>query len=495
MMESSTPMDILLAHGYFLYDDPHERAVMRPYPPLGLLYVSSHLKAKGFSVGVFDSTFSSLTEFKALIQRERPGMVGLYCTLMTKQNVLQMAEACRKLGIKVILGGPEPPYYADEYLARGADVIVIGEGELTLEELIPHIAQHGLHRLWEVQGIAFRDDMGQTIRTTPRPYISDLSLQPMPDREAIDLQHYVDIWRKHHGMGSISLVCARGCPYTCTWCSHSVFGESHRRRSPQNVADEVEYLVGHYKPDQFWYVDDVFTMNWRWMKDYHAELKRRNLKIPFECISRADRLNDEMIDILAEMGCMRLWIGSESGSQRILDAMQRKADVLDVQAKSQALKRRGIETGMFIMLGYSGETFPDLQATVDHLKKSNPDIFLTTVAYPIKGTRFYQEVEGKGSIIAPHSWEQRTDRDLGVAGRHSRRYYAFATRWMVNSVHLHKLRLEGNVKQYPQIAKTAMNMAVGRVGMMLTGREIEEPQKPSGRGWYDEKRTTPEMNL
>ena len=144
------------------------------------------------------------------------------------------------------------------------------------------------------------------------------------------------------------------------------------------------------------------------------------------------------MDALAEMGCYRLWIGSESGSQRILDGMKRKADVRDVQEKTWALQARGIEVGMFIMLGYEGEKIPDLQATVNHLKTANPDVFLTTVAYPIKGTRYYQEVDNR--IVSHLEWQQRTDRDLGVAGRYSPRFYDHATRWMVNEVNLHKAR-------------------------------------------------------
>lgn len=485
-------MDILLAHGYFLFDDPHEREVMRPYPPLGLLYVSSHLKAQNLAVEVFDSTFQSYADFQHILTEQKPPVVGIYCTLMTKPTVLRMIAECKAHNCTVILGGPEPPYYAEEYLSSGADVIVVGEGELTLAELLPHLAQHGLTQLELIQGIVFQNEKGQTIRNAPRPYIANLDDHPHPDREAIDLERYLDVWRTHHGTSSLSLICARGCPYTCTWCSHSVFGESHRRRSPENVAEEVADLVERYNPDQLWYVDDVFTLNWRWLKTYHAELQKRNIKLPFECISRADRLNDEIIDILAEMGCQRLWIGAESGSQKILDAMQRKANVVDVQAKTHALQARGIETGMFIMLGYDGEEFEDIRATVEHLKTANPDIFLTTVAYPIKGTRYYNQVND--NIIYPQDWEHRTDRDLGVSGRHSRRYYDFATRWMVNSVNLNKLRHHTPTKNWkyaPRLLKTAVNAGIGRVGMILTAREIEEPQTPSGRGWYDGDRQLP----
>ncbi|MCB0241148.1 MAG: radical SAM protein, partial [Anaerolineae bacterium] len=199
---------------------------------------------------------------------------------------------------------------------------------------------------------------------------------------------------------------------TCTWCSHSVFGETHRRRSVEDVVNEVAWLAEHYRPDQLWYADDVFTINRRWFLQYAAALKARGLRIPFECISRADRIDEAVADALAEMGCYRLWIGAESGSQRILDAMKRKADIADVQAKTKLLQARGIQVGMFIMLGYDGEDVSDIEATVDHLKKSNPDVFLTTVAYPIKGTKYHEAVDDR--VYSGLHWEQRTDRDLGV---------------------------------------------------------------------------------
>lgn len=463
-------MDLLLTHGYFLYEDPHELKVMKPYPPLGILYNAAYLKRAGFDVRVFDSTFSSFVEFTAYLQRERPPIVGIYTNLMTKFNVLKLIGACKSIGAAVILGGPEPASYAEEYLARGADVIVIGEGEATLAEVLPRLSKEGPQRLRGVAGIAYRADDGSIVRNLPRPYLADLDALPDPDREAIDLERYVTMWRTHHGLGSVSLICARGCPYHCTWCSHAVYGNTHRRRSPQRVADEVEHLLARYRPDQLWYADDVFTIKHGWFFDYAAELKRRGIKIPFECISRADRLNEQVIDRLAEMGCYRLWIGSESGSQRIIDAMRREVKIEQVQAMTHALKKRGIETGMFIMLGYEGEEQADLEATVDHLKKAAPDVFLTTVAYPIKGTPYYQQVEDR--VLTRAVWDQRTDRDLSVKGRHSTRYYSFATRWMVNSVALQRERT--NSGRLPRLLKAAANVAVGRVGMALTTSEREK---------------------
>jgi anaerobic magnesium-protoporphyrin IX monomethyl ester cyclase len=457
--------DVLLTHGYFLYDDPHELAVMKPYPPLGLLYISSHLKGRGYSVDLFDTTFARPAELEAHIQRTRPPVVGIYANLMTRGNVLRAIRSAKQAGSMVVLGGPDPANYLGEYLSRGADLVVVGEGEATLEDLLTGMP-------WsEVKGIAYLQD-GQVVCTEARPMIADLDAQPFPDRAAIDQQRYVEVWRKHHGQGSVSLITARGCPYTCTWCSHAVFGYSHRRRSPANVVAEVEQIVDAYTPDLLWYADDVFTINHKWLFEYANLLERRGLRLPFETISREDRLNEHVVQTLARMGCSRLWIGAESGSQRVLDAMKRRTDAERVKAMVHLLQRYGISVGMFIMLGYEGEERADLQATVDFLKEAAPDSFLTTVAYPIKGTPYYAEVEDR--VVAHRAWEDGSDRDLGVLGRHSPRYYSFATRWMVSEVALQRaLRRGPGPRTYPRLARTWVSARVGRLGMLLTERERE----------------------
>ncbi|RPI57196.1 MAG: radical SAM protein, partial [Chloroflexi bacterium] len=296
-------MDILLTHGYFIRDDPHEQAVMKPYPPLGILYLSSYLKAAGFDVGVFDSTFQEPGAFRQFIERTRPPIVGIYANLITRGSVVRMARVCRELGSIVVVGGPEPANYPDEYLARGADVVVAGEGERTLAELLPHLDRYGPRNLDQIRGIVYRREDGQVERTEPRPFIPDLDGLPFPDRDAIDVAEYSRVWRDHHGQSSVSLITARGCPYTCTWCSHAVFGSSHRRRSPQNVADEVALILDRYRPDILWYADDVFTISHQWLALYAQELAQRRIQIPFETISREDRLDEKSIRTLAEMGC------------------------------------------------------------------------------------------------------------------------------------------------------------------------------------------------
>jgi radical SAM superfamily enzyme YgiQ (UPF0313 family) len=316
--------DIVLTHGYFLWEDANEREIMKPYPPLGLLYLSAYLKRAGFAVEVLDTTFSDRSAVLDRLDVEPGGVLGVYTNLMTRANVVWLMDAARQRGWTVVVGGPESANYPEEYLAHGAHAVVVGEGEETLAELLPALRDDGPHRLGAVAGVVFHDEDGRVVRNPGRPQISDLDSLPWPDREAIDIGRYVDVWRTHHGMGSVNLITARGCPYKCNWCSHATFGHSHRRRDPVDCADELQYIVERYAPEQVWYADDVFSISHKWLFDYAAELRRRNLRIPFETISRADRMQKpEVLTTLAEMGCYRIWIGSESGSQRILDAMQR----------------------------------------------------------------------------------------------------------------------------------------------------------------------------
>jgi radical SAM superfamily enzyme YgiQ (UPF0313 family) len=464
-------MDLLLAHAFYLADDPQEREVMRPYAPLGLLYLSAYLKDRGFSVAVFDSTFSTVTAFRERLIRDRPRVVGIYGNLLMRRMVVEMTRLARDAGARVVLGGPEPASYAAEYLQHGADVVVAGEGELTLAELLPALLGDAPPRLEGARGIAYHDEAGAVVRTDPRPQLESLDTLPFPDREAIDIDAYVRVWRDHHGRGSVSLITARGCPYTCTWCSHSVFGHTHRRRSPANVAAELEQIVSRYAPDMVWYADDVFTINHRWLAQYADELERRHLHVPFETITREDRLDETVVRRLAAMGCFRLWIGSESGSQRVLDRMERGADAARVREMVELLRDHGIESGLFIMLGYDGEQFEDLEATVDHLKAAPPDRFLTTVAYPIKGTPYHDRVADR-VVSTTTTWLDGSDRRVAVAGRHSRRFYGWATQWMVNEVAWHQERRRAR-PDYPRMLKAGVRARLGRLGMTLTRHEQE----------------------
>jgi anaerobic magnesium-protoporphyrin IX monomethyl ester cyclase len=415
-------MKLLLTHGYFLSEDRKEQEVMKPYAPLGILYLSSHLRNKGFEVELYDSTFGSKEELYRILHEGPPAVLGIYVNLMTRGNAVAIIGQARSAGWKVIVGGPEPANYAEQYLAAGADVVVAGEAELTLEHLLRTELEPSCWH--EIQGIMFRGTEGSVIQTSPAPLIKDLDNQPWPDRERAPIDRYIATWRKHHNMGSVSLITARGCPYSCNWCSHSVYGKTHRRRSPRAVVDEIEWILKRYNPDMLWLADDVFTIHHGWLFEYAAEMKGRSLRVPFECITRADRINERVASTLATLGCFRVWIGSESGSQRILDAMQRGVTVQQVRHAAALCKQQAIQVGMFLMWGYEGEQIEDIQTTIDHVKECQPDICFTTVSYPIKGTPYYNRIQP--GLVTIGDWSHSTDRDFRIKGRHSRNFYAHA---------------------------------------------------------------------
>ena len=460
--------DLLLTHGYFLYEDPKELQIMKPYAPLGLLYLCSHLRQRGFDVDVFDSTFSTREDLFKLMRTGTPSVIGIYANLMTRGNALEIIKVAHDSGWTCVVGGPEPGAYADEYLHAGADVVVFGEGELTMEELLRALRNGS--PLESVAGIAYIDDAGFVRKTAARSQIKDLDAQPWPARESVDIDRYVKTWRDAHGQGSVSFITARGCPYKCRWCSHQVFGMTHRRRSAVKVVDEVEWLVNTYSPDMMWVADDVFTIHYGWIREYAAEMRKRGLSIPFECISRADRFNDEMADLLAELGCFRLWIGSESGSQRILDSMERGVTVEQVQRSVELCRSRGIQSGMFLMWGYEGEELQDIEATVEHVKRSDPDIFFTTVAYPIKGTKYYERVADQVVKIKP--WNSSSDRDLILRGRHSRRFYQHADTLLKNEVALARLQ-RGSTTIGENATELEQKITSARQGLLSTHAEVE----------------------
>jgi radical SAM superfamily enzyme YgiQ (UPF0313 family) len=460
-------MKIFLTHAYYLNEDKNELRIMKPYVPLGILYISSYLKHNGFEVELFDSTFKSFEEQKKVLEESRPEIIGIYCNLMTKLNVLPLMKFIRSNPVlghsKIVLGGPEPPFYSEEFIAAGADIIVVGEGELTMKELCEELGKVDPD-LGSVDGIMFKNKNGNLVKTNPRDMVKDVDELSLPDRGSIDLGLYLNAWKGAHGYSSISINTMRGCPYTCRWCSHSVYGLTYRRRSPQKTLAEIKYIIGKYKPDMLWFVDDVFTISHKWLNELHKLLKEQNINIRFECISRSDRLNEKVIKTLKSMGCFRLWIGAESGSQRVLDLMDRRVNALQVRETIQLTRKHGIEAGTFIMLGYPGEQRTDIHETVEHLKLSNPDIFLTTVAYPIKGTPFYDEVEER--LITNLPWEKRTDRDLDFAGRYSKRFYKHANRYLVNEVNYQRMRTNRKAN-FLELGKTFLKAKVSKLMMNI----------------------------
>jgi radical SAM superfamily enzyme YgiQ (UPF0313 family) len=459
-------LKIFLTHAYYINEDAAELRIMKPYVPLGILYISSYLKQHGFNVELYDSTFKSFEDQKKKLLDSKPEVIAVYCNLMTKLNVLPLMKFIRQElpKSKIILGGPEPPFYSEEFLDAGADIVVEGEGEVTMKELCEELSVED-YDLKKVKGIIFKNGTGLITKTPPREKINNIDELPMPDRESVELNLYLNAWKKAHSYSSVSVNTMRGCPYTCRWCSHSVYGTSYRRRSPEKTVEEISSIIKKYNSDMLWFVDDVFTISHKWLNKVNQLLKEQNIKIKFECISRSDRLDEETLKTLKEMGCFRLWIGAESGSQKVLDLMDRRVDAAKTREIIKLTRNYGIEAGTFIMLGYPGENKRDIHETVKHLKDSMPDIFLTTVAYPIKGTPFFQEVEE--NILTNLPWDKRTDRDLNFSGRYSKKYYKHANRYLVNEVNYHKMKLNGNAGLVEK-GKTFLKAKISKILMNIT---------------------------
>jgi len=431
-------MKIILSHGYYLHEDAKEQKIMKPYPPLGILYLSAWLEQHDVLHEVFDTTFSTKQSFKDYLQKEQPRVLALYTNLMTKLNIIETIQ-CTRTHCKdaiIVLGGPDVRHNIEDYLDIGSDVIVIGEGEQTMYEIIRSIENGNALEFAHIDGVAYRSGK-DIIQTKERERFRPIDDLPLPNRKMIDMQPYLDTWKEHHGKSAMTISTQRGCPYTCKWCSTAVYGQSYRRRSPELVAEELKFLKDEYAPDSIWFVDDVFTVSHKWLEEFKNEVKKQDAMIPFECITRADRMNEDVIDWLIEAGCFRIWIGAESGSQRVIDLMDRRVDVNYVSEMIKLTKTKGIEAGTFIMLGYPGETETDIFETVDYLKNCQPDHFTITIAYPIKGTSMYQEIEA--DQVYDKAWSESTDRDRDFKRTYSRKYYDYALRWVVNETKWHQM--------------------------------------------------------
>jgi radical SAM superfamily enzyme YgiQ (UPF0313 family) len=472
---------ILLTHGYFIAEDDKEQQIMKPYPPLGLLYISAYLKVHAYENTIFDSTFSSKTKLKAFLLENRPKIVAFYVNIVTKLNVLSLISFIKNdltlKHTKIILGGPDLTYNVENYLNNGADFLVIGEGEQTMLELVSYLIKNKtteikndvvnhikIEKLNNINGIAFREN-DKIIQTPARQKLKDLSELPLPNRAGIDLQKYLDVWKSRHGKNTISVSTQRGCPYTCKWCSTAVYGQSYRRRPAKKVVEELQLLKQNYNPDSIWFVDDVFSVNHKWIREFHSEVIKQKVVIPFECITRAERLNDDILKRLKEAGCFRIWIGAESGSQRIINKMDRRVDVNVVREIIQKTNKIGIDTGTFIMIGYPTETETDIYETIHHLKVSNPTQFTITLAYPIKGTALYDETET--AFTKPLKWHNSTDRDIDFKRKYKRKYYDYAIRKIVNEVNYYKETLKGKKRNFTKLAKLKTKSVIATIGMKL----------------------------
>jgi len=423
--------DILFTHSYFLCFDPKEFKAMMPYAPLGTLYAAAHARSLGFSVSLFDSMLAeNESELYVYFVRERPKVVVIYdddfnyltkmCLTRMREAAFEMSRLAKRYGAAVIVHGSDPADHVEEYIDRGADYVLIGEGEQTLGELLKHLlVSPGV--LASINGIAFKEN-GTIQRTPHREVLQDLDVLPFPARDLVDARYYRQVWRKRHGYFSMNIVTTRGCPFHCNWCAKPIYGQVYHSRSPQNVVEEMAFIKKEYHPDHLWFCDDIFGLKPGWVPRLADAVVERNARIPFKCLSRADLLlKENTVEHLARAGCQTVWIGAESGSQKILDAMEKGTTIGQIHSSARLLHENGIRVGFFLQYGYPGETHHEIEQTLQMVKECKPDEIGISVSYPLPGTKFHENV--KQQLGSKTNWVDSQDLDLMYRGTYTTEFY------------------------------------------------------------------------
>lgn len=291
---------VLLAHPLFLAEDEAERASASSYFPLGILYLASYVRERGHTVVVFDGTFApDRTAFDDALAEHQPDVVGLSGLLPTRSTALDLAATAKRSGAVVLAGGPDPTAEPHAYLADGSiDVVVHHEGELTIASLLDHIDGGPLtyECLAAEPGIAFRRE-GRVVVNAARPPIDDLDALPLPARDLIDVERYLDHWEAAAGYRSLTVSISRGCPTGCAWCADAVHGQGFRQRSPERVAAEVKAIADAYELTSLRFVDDVDEIERSWFERWAEEAELVGAAVPFEALNELTRRDLPLLDV------------------------------------------------------------------------------------------------------------------------------------------------------------------------------------------------------
>jgi anaerobic magnesium-protoporphyrin IX monomethyl ester cyclase len=396
---------ILFSHSYFLRFDPKQWSIGQPYAPLGTLYAAALMRENEYDVSLFDTMFAhNPEEIIPLLENIQPGFFVIYddgFNYLTKMCLTNMREAAFKMiqyakqrGCIVIVSSSDSTDRFEMYLNEGADFILLGEAELTLLELIKNIEQ-GQKDFFNIQGIAFKHN-DSIVKTTRRNVMKELDALPFPAWDLIDIETYRKSWLKHIGYFSMNMGTTRGCPFKCNWCAKPIYGNRYNSRSPQHVVKELKMLKEKYQFDHIWFCDDIFGLKPGWVSEFAAILDTENIDFKFKIQSRADLLVQEnYITALARAGCDNVWMGAESGSQKILDAMDKGTTVSQIYEATRLLKKHHIKPSFFIQFGYLGETKEDIEQTIKMINELLPYEIGISVSYPLPGTHFYEKVKSE----------------------------------------------------------------------------------------------------
>lgn len=422
---------VLLANSYFYRLDPKQWRDGRPYPPLGTLQAAAVLREAGHEVRVFDACLRrSADEILPVLAEWRPQVLAIHddgfnyltkmCLLVMREAAFGMAKHGRDHGCLVTVNSSDSSDHPEEYLRNGCDAVVLGEGEETLRELVDGMGDDGTVPV-SIPGTVMRVE-GAVRSNGRRPVMRDLDSLPLPAWDLVDIAPYRRIWTASQGHFSLNVATTRGCPFKCNWCAKPIYGNRYNSRSPEHVVRELELLRAGSHVEHIWFCDDIFGLKPGWVQAFRDAVRHRAPGLRFKIQSRADLLLEgDTLDALAEAGLDEVWIGAESGSQRILDAMEKGITVEQIGEARRLLKQRGIRTGFFLQFGYLGETDDDIEATLSMLDRERPDDIGISVSYPLPGTRFHEQVkEGMGDKA---NWRDSDDLAMMYRNAHRPAFY------------------------------------------------------------------------
>ena len=440
--------EVLFGQAYYLSFDPKLRDAAQPHPPLGTLWAASLLRSRGYEVALFDAMLAtSEEEWAQALDRHRPRVAVLFedsfnylskmCLQRMRQAALAMIGMARERSCPVLVAGSDASDHPDEYLDAGAGAVLRGEAEETLSEVLDAWTGRRSADLGGIVGLAYRRD-GQTVRTAARPFLRDLDALPLPAWDLVDVERYRRVWRARHGYFSMNLATTRGCPYHCNWCAKPIYGQRYAVRSPEAVADEMAWLKRTYAPDHLSFVDDIFGLKPGWVERFAEAVAARGAQLPFKCLSRVDLLGAPVVRSLQAAGCRTVWVGAESGSQKILDAMEKGTRVEQIREAALRLHQAGLEVGFFLQFGYPGETREDIEKTIELVRECRPDDIGISVAYPLPGTPFYERV--REQLGAQRHWKDSDDLAMMFRGPYPTPFYRRLHRVVHKEFRLRRLR-------------------------------------------------------
>jgi anaerobic magnesium-protoporphyrin IX monomethyl ester cyclase len=424
--------DVLLTHSYHLPYDRKQARKMEPYPPLGTLYAAGLLRQRGIPVAVFDSMLAEPEAgLRAALREHRPRIVAIYeddfnfltkmCLTRMRELAWEMIEIARRHGARVIVHGSDATDHASEYLRHGAEYVIDGEAEYILLSVVRALLEGS--NVTNVPGVKGLEWPGhrEAVQAGSHLVSRQASNLPLPARDLIDLSVYRKAWKKAHGTFSLNLLASRGCPFRCNWCAKPIFGDSYQLRPAAEVALEMHVLKEEYGAEHLWFADDIFGLNRHWLEDFSCAVEKLRCAVPFKVQARADLLTSESVRSLRRAGCAEIWMGVESGSQKVLDAMDKGLRVGEVVAARENLKLAGIRACYFLQLGYPGEQWEDLQKTIALVRKTRPDDVGVSFSYPLPNTRFYARV--KAQLGAKQNWSDSEDLCVMFKGTYTDAFY------------------------------------------------------------------------